>query len=1043
MHIKTAIVANSRLVEFAGSEIVTMEIADTLAQLGVAVTIAAYEFSPVFIAEIKARGYTQLVLQGGEAAALPAFDVAWLHHAPAYYSLMIGYTLRARWIISSSLSFFEPFETPPFEVGRIDRFFVNSIETQRHFAQHYPDYVERCSVFPNAAPPEFWAAYNERRAPGLTRVAVVSNHIVAEVRELIGLLEEAGVTVDVYGLTDRAVRVTAELIGGYDAVITIGKTVQYCLAAGIPVFCYDHFAGPGWITAAVFETAREMNFSGRSHSAPRPSSLLLTEFRTGYEAAFQQRQDLREQARQYFDLSVNLRAVLAQLDAQKPVVWDIAPLTATQRHLALRHVDSVLKAREMMGNAELRAQTSERQRSVFEAQFSALLASAKAEVDGANARLAEVYGSKSWQWTKPLRILATTRRNSKVRFAWSKFLLRRSLYVARHQGMVKLSQKSIDYVRNVVRNKRFAASHLRAARIASDVKEDTSLPRVSFIIPIYDRTDMLREAVQSALNQTMHSFEVLLVTDGSPQPTLDVVNEFAAHPKVRIFHFPTSSGNAVRGRNKGILEARGKYIAFLDSDDLASPDRLAKSLPLLESGAADVVYGGWRARIDGSRIIEGLHDKQVIFAPDADLAMLKKTCVPCQSTVMVRRRTLLEVGLLKPCMAYREDHELWARIAYFGGVFKSLPEVLVELRLHAGNNELNFKHADEQYKALFAKQYDKRGPFSRKIVFIVPGVSISGGIAVVFKHASMLMQAGHDVTLVNTGLPGDGAWFDGNTAPIVSVTEQRAYLFDNIDLLIATGWQTAEWLGRFKAQRKLYFVQSDERRFYKDAALQRKIGATYAIECEYFTEARWIQDMLRTEFSHLSAYVPNGLDANIFYPDTPLVPQDPRRLRVLLEGPIVIPFKGMADAYAAIEVLDCEIWIVSSAGRPPAHWRYDRCFEAVQMKDMRRIYSSCDVFLKMSRVEGFFGPPMEAMACGCAVVVGKVTGWDEYIVHETNALVVEQGDVEGAAQAVQRLLDDTGLRRSLIAGGICTAAEWSWERSAQAMLQVVTQDGAN
>ena len=108
---------------------------------------------------------------------------------------------------------------------------------------------------------------------------------------------------------------------------------------------------------------------------------------------------------------------------------------------------------------------------------------------------------------------------------------------------------------------------------------------------------------------------------------------------------------------------------------------------------------------------------------------------------------------------------------------------------------------------------------------------------------------------------------------------------------------------------------------------------------------------------------------------------------------------------------------------------------------MRRIYSSCDIFLKMSRIEGFFGPPMEAMACGCAVVVGKVTGYDEYIVHEQNALVVEPGDAQDARKAVERLIADVELRERLIQGGFDTVPDWSWEFSAQAMLDLVESSG--
>jgi glycosyltransferase involved in cell wall biosynthesis len=104
---------------------------------------------------------------------------------------------------------------------------------------------------------------------------------------------------------------------------------------------------------------------------------------------------------------------------------------------------------------------------------------------------------------------------------------------------------------------------------------------------------------------------------------------------------------------------------------------------------------------------------------------------------------------------------------------------------------------------------------------------------------------------------------------------------------------------------------------------------------------------------------------------------------------------------------------------------------------MPMIYSSCDVLLKMSRIEGFFGPPMEAMACGCSVVVSKVTGYDEYIRDEENALVVEQGDVMAARASVARLLRDDVLRGKLIEAGFGTAAEWTWERSSEAMQRLL------
>src|SRR5690606_38416543 len=118
--------------------------------------------------------------------------------------------------------------------------------------------------------------------------------------------------------------------------------------------------------------------------------------------------------------------------------------------------------------------------------------------------------------------------------------------------------------------------------------------------------------------------------------TIPVVNEFSDDPHVRIFRYPVSSGTAVRGRNRAILEAKGQYIAFLDSDDLASPNRLAATYDGFVSSGSDVVYGAWRAHIDGTRQIEGLEHNQIVHSPPCDLRDLLTTCVPCQSTVSVR-----------------------------------------------------------------------------------------------------------------------------------------------------------------------------------------------------------------------------------------------------------------------------------------------------------------------------------------------------------------------------------------------------------------------
>jgi glycosyltransferase involved in cell wall biosynthesis len=310
-----------------------------------------------------------------------------------------------------------------------------------------------------------------------------------------------------------------------------------------------------------------------------------------------------------------------------------------------------------------------------------------------------------------------------------------------------------------------------------------------------------------------------------------------------------------------------------------------------------------------------------------------------------------------------------------------------------------------------------------KIAYVIPGTDVSGGIGVVCQHANRLQGRGHETLLVAETNGRSLDWFPGQSVPVIGLPD----LPSDVDCLVATGWQTSFRVATLPARHKFYFVQSDETRFHPAGSPWANITRlSYMLDVNFLTEARWIQRWLSESFQKDAELVPNGLDEAIFFPSEPLAPKG-RRARVLIEGAINLPYKGMAEAYAAVANEDVDIWVVSSLGRPPKHWRIDRYFEQVPMSEMRRIYSSCDILLKLSRVEGFFGPPMEMMACGGAVVVARVTGFDEYIHDGENALVVDPERPEAATAAVRRLVEDPELRASLVRAGRQTAQAWRWE----------------
>ena len=312
-----------------------------------------------------------------------------------------------------------------------------------------------------------------------------------------------------------------------------------------------------------------------------------------------------------------------------------------------------------------------------------------------------------------------------------------------------------------------------------------------------------------------------------------------------------------------------------------------------------------------------------------------------------------------------------------------------------------------------------------RIAYITPGCGLAGGIAVICQHATRLQRRGHEVFLLSLETPRSMDWFPNQTVPVIDINEWKGPL----DILVATGWSTAFHLPRIAATVKCYFVQSDETRFFPDGSLWKHLASlTYYFGVNYITEARWLQRWLKETFGHSAELIPNGLDENIFYPAPPIHPKGSRP-RVLLEGTISLPYKGMREAFEVIAPLDVEVWCVSSRGAPKKGWKCDRFFEQVPLMDMRRIYSSCDILLKLSRVEGVFSPPMEMMACGGVAVVGRVTGYDEYIVDGYNALVVDLDDSKAAREAVMRLMTDASLKSKLIANGRTTAEKSKWEES--------------
>jgi GT2 family glycosyltransferase len=638
-----------------------------------------------------------------------------------------------------------------------------------------------------------------------------------------------------------------------------------------------------------------------------------------------------------------------------------------------------------------------------------------------------VVNSKGWSMIKYARLLKHPRAFVKQSFWYFKKVMKKI--------MPTFLWNLLRSVRNSMAEMKF---NLSLMLIKRKIKAEGQKVVISVAIPIYDRTKELEEAIESVLNQTFQNFELLLITDGSPADTLAVVDKYANHPKVRVYKYADNSGNSVRGRNKAILEARGKYLAFLDSDDICMPSRLADTVAIFENTGADVVYGGYEFMLDGTREIKDVTNGQKVLPQEFSFEDLKKANYLFNSATAVRTESVRRAGGLKLKMRYCEDYELWLRMLNQGAKFVPLKKSIIKYRLHGGNLELEFKEKEKDWINLALEEYKTIPSLPLKIAYVLPTTGIGGGPAVVCEHANRLKARGYDVTIVIDPVYQDSydlSWFPNQCVPVIPL--DKAVI--DYDILIATGWTTAHTLKALNAKKKYYFVQSDERRFTDDRRTKERINKTYSMDYGFITEAKWIKKWLKDEFEKEAFLVPNAVNEKIFYIDEPLEKKN-HKVRLLLEGPIDIGFKGLKEAFEVVKDLDCEVWCVSSLGKPKTGWRYDRFFEKVSQEKMRKIYNSCDILLKLSKVEGFFGPPLEMMACGGTAVVGDVTGYDEYIVNGENALVVKLGDIKEAKSAVKRLIEDRKQLERLKKGGIKTAKAMNWEKSIDKLEELINKE---
>lgn len=254
------------------------------------------------------------------------------------------------------------------------------------------------------------------------------------------------------------------------------------------------------------------------------------------------------------------------------------------------------------------------------------------------------------------------------------------------------------------------------------------IPSVSVILPCYNAAQTLEETLESLAAQTHKDFEVLAVDDGSTDNTADILNRWAKRDS-RFKCFSRPHEGVISASNAGMLASIAPYIARLDADDRAHPQRLEKQLAFLNANPNIALVSCLVKAFpeedvgDGFRIyLEWLN--ALISDKDIRREIFVESPLPNPS-VMIRREWMLRMGGYQD-RGFPEDYDLYLRLYLAGARFAKIPEVLHEWREHPDR----ITHTDSRYSLenfLRTKAYYlARGPLKGRDAVIIWGSGMIG-----------------------------------------------------------------------------------------------------------------------------------------------------------------------------------------------------------------------------------------------------------------------------------------------------------------------------
>jgi glycosyltransferase involved in cell wall biosynthesis len=203
---------------------------------------------------------------------------------------------------------------------------------------------------------------------------------------------------------------------------------------------------------------------------------------------------------------------------------------------------------------------------------------------------------------------------------------------------------------------------------------DSKSPKITVLMPVYNCELYIIEAVDSILNQSFDDFEFLIIDDASTDKTVSIIKAYK-DPRIKFIEKPVNTGYT-DSLNYGLKAAKGEYIARMDGDDIAKPERFAKQIAFLDANP-DVVLCGTNFSIIGT-------EKRINLPKENEaikLGLLRGNCI-AHPSIMIRNYALQQFSILYDSNREpAEDYDLWVRLLKIGKLY-NLQEELLNYRVH-------------------------------------------------------------------------------------------------------------------------------------------------------------------------------------------------------------------------------------------------------------------------------------------------------------------------------------------------------------------------